>query len=149
MRMPRAKSEFEEKVVEISRVTRVVKGGRRMRFRALVVIGDKKGRVGAATAKASEVPVAIGKAVAAAKKKLVTVSITDSGSIQHDTEATHGASRVRLLPASEGKTLVSGGTVRTILELAGYRNVVSKSLGSNNKVNTILATIAALKKLPR
>lgn len=146
-RSDKPKKEFEERLVDISRVTRVVKGGRRMRFRTLVVIGDKKGRIGIATAKSSEVPTAIAKAVTAAKKHLVTVPITDQGSIQHDVEGTHGASRVRLLPAGEGSSLVAGGSVRTVLELAGYRNVLSKSLGSNNKVNTILATIAALKKI--
>lgn len=143
-RQPR---EFEEKVVDIARVTRVVKGGRRMRFRALVVIGDKKGRVGAATAKAGEVPVAIGKAVQAAKKKMITVPVTESGSIIHDVEGRHGASHVKLLPANEGTSLVSGGSVRTVLEMAGYRNVVSKSIGSNNKINAINATLNALEKL--
>lgn len=144
---PRVKPEFDERVVEIARVTRVVKGGRRMRFRALVVIGDKKGRVSAAMAKAGEVPTAIAKAVEAAKKHMVTVKITEDGSIAHELRATHGASSVVILPAKEGSSIVAGGSARAVLELAGYRNIVAKSLGSNNKVNVILATIAALKKV--
>lgn len=140
----RPKPEFDERVVEIARVTRVVKGGRRMRFRALVVIGDKKGKVGVAMAKAGEVPTAIGKAVEAAKKRMVMVKITEDGSIAHELKGTHGASSVILLPAKEGSSLVAGGSARAVLELAGYRNIVAKSLGSNNKVNVILATINAL-----
>lgn len=143
----RVKPEFEERVVEIARVTRVVKGGRRMRFRALVVIGDKKGKVSVAMAKAGEVPTAIGKAVEAAKKHMITVQITDEGSIRHELRASHGASSVVLLPAKEGSSIVAGGSARAVLELAGYRNIVAKSLGSNNKVNVILATIAALKTI--
>lgn len=146
-RQPRVKPEFDERVVEIARVTRVVKGGRRMRFRALVVIGDKKGKVGTAMAKAGEVPTAIGKAVESAKKHMVTVKITDEGSIAHEARGTHGASSVVLLPAKEGSSIVAGGSARAVLELAGYRNIVAKSLGSNNKVNVILATIAALQSI--
>lgn len=133
--------------MEIARVTRVVKGGRRMRFRALVVIGDHKGRVGAAMAKASEVPVAVNKAVERAKKQLVNAPITDSGSIICDVSASYGASTVKLMPAKEGASVTSGGSARAVLELAGYRNITSKCLGSNNKVNAILATIKALRHL--
>ena len=144
---PRVKPEFEERVVEIARVTRVVKGGRRMRFRALVVIGDRKGRVSAAMAKAGEVPTAVQKAVEAAKKKMIPVPMNDAGSIPHDVTASHGASKVILMPAQEGSSIVAGGSARAVLELAGYRNIVAKSLGSNNKVNVILATNNALQAI--
>lgn len=144
---PRKNSEFEERVIEVNRVTRVVKGGRRMRFRVLVIIGDKKGRVGVAVAKGSEVPTAVQKAVTQAKKHLVNVPINDQGSIAHEIQAGYGASTVYLKPAPEGTSLVSGGSVRTVLELAGYRNMVSKNLGSNNKINCAVATLRALAKV--
>ncbi len=140
-------SEFEERVIEVNRVTRVVKGGRRMRFRTLVIIGDKKGRVAVAVAKGGEVPTAVAKAVTNAKKHLSTVPITDAGSLPHEVQASFGASTVLLKPAPEGTSLVSGGSVRTVLEMAGYRNVVSKSLGSSNKINCAMATLKALSEL--
>lgn len=140
-------SEFEERVIEVNRVTRVVKGGRRMRFRTLVIIGDKKGRIAVAVAKGGEVPTAVAKAVVQAKKHLKTVSITGAGSVPHEVQASFGASTVLLKPAPEGTSLVSGGSVRTVLELAGYRNVVSKSLGSSNKINCAMATLKALDAL--
>lgn len=146
---PRPVSEYEEKIVDVARVTRVVKGGRRMRFRVLVVIGNKKGRIGAGIAKGSEVPTAMRKAIETAKKKMLDVVITDSGSIPHETRARFSASEIVLFPAPEGSSLVSGGTARTVLELAGYKNIVSKSLGSNNKLNCVFATLEALENLKK
>jgi len=144
---PRPKPEFEEKIVDVARITRVVKGGRRMRFRTLVVVGDRKGRVGAAVAKSIEVPVAAQKAAKKAKQNMVVVPITESGSIPHEIKSRFASSTIFLKPAPEGSSLVSGGSARTVLELAGLRNVVSKSLGSNNKLNCVFATIQALSEL--
>ncbi len=146
-RQDRPKPEFEEKIVDVARVTRVVKGGRRMRFRTLVVIGDRKGRVGAAVAKSIEVPVAAQKAAKKAKQNMINVPITDSGSIPHEIKSRFASSTIFLKPAPEGSSLVSGGSARTVLELAGLRNVVSKSLGSNSKLNCVFATIQALSLL--
>lgn len=145
----RVASEFEEKIVDVARITRVVKGGRRMRFRVLVVVGNKKGKVGAAVAKGAEVPTAMRKAIETAKKNMLDVPITESGSIAHESKARFSASEILLLPAPDGSSLVSGGTARTVLELAGYRNVVSKSLGSNNRLNCVFATLEALKELKK
>ncbi|MDD5732086.1 MAG: 30S ribosomal protein S5 [Patescibacteria group bacterium] len=138
--------EFEEKVVAVDRVTRVVKGGRRMRFRALVVIGDKKGRVGYATGKGNEVAAAVGKAVNQAKKGLVTVQILE-GTIAHDIIGSSSTTRVLLKKAKKGTGIIAGGSVRVVLELAGYSNIVAKSFGSSNKINNVIATIDALGKL--
>jgi small subunit ribosomal protein S5 len=135
--------EFEEKVVAVDRVTRVVKGGRRMRFRALVVIGDKKGRVSYATGKGNEVATAVGKAVNKAKKNLVTVQILE-GTIAHDIIGKSSTTRVLLKKAKKGTGIIAGGSVRVVLELAGYSNIVAKSYGSNNKINNVVATIDAL-----
>ncbi len=142
----REKKEFEESILRISRVTRVVKGGRRMRFQVTVAIGDKKGRVGLGVGKATEVMVGIQKAVAAAKKKLVTVPIFED-SIPHDIEAYFKATKVILIPAPEGTGVIAGGSVRTILDLAGIKNVLSKSHGSRNRLNTAYATFEALNLL--
>lgn len=138
--------EFEEKVVAVDRVTRVVKGGRRMRFRALVVIGDKKGRVSYATGKGNEVATAVGKAVNQAKKNLVTVQILE-GTIAHDIIGKSSTTRVLLKKAKKGTGIIAGGSVRVVLELAGYSNIVAKSYGSNNKINNVIATIDALQSL--
>lgn len=138
--------EFEEKVVSVDRVTRVVKGGRRMRFRALVVIGDKKGRVGYATGKGNEVIVAVNKAVNKAKKELVTVQILN-GTIAHDIIGKSSTTRVLLRKAKKGTGIIAGGSVRVVLELAGYSNIVAKSFGSNNKINNVIATIDGLRSL--
>lgn len=143
---PKERSEFEETVVEIGRVTRVVKGGRRLRFRALVVVGDKKGRVGAAVAKGSEVQAAVQKATGAAKKALITVPITDTGSIPHEVSDRYGASYVILKPASVGTSVIAGGSVRSVVSLAGIENILSKSIGSSNKINVVMATLRALTK---
>lgn len=138
--------EFEEAVVEVARVTRVVKGGRRMRFRATVVIGNKKGTVGYGIGKAVEVQLAIQKAVAQARKRLIRVPIY-KGSIPHEIQVKFKASIVFMKPASEGTGMIAGGAVRQIMELAGVHNVLSKSLGSTNRINAAKATYMALSKL--
>ena len=141
---PKERPEFEQEVVQIDRVTRVVKGGRRLRFRALVVVGDKKGRVGAGVAKGQEVQTAVQKATIAAKKNLIKVPLTENGSIPHEVSFRFGASKVLLIPASEGTSVIAGGAVRSVVSLAGIENILSKSLGSSNKMNVVRATLAAL-----
>jgi len=145
-RKPREPKEFEEAILEIARVTRVVKGGRRLRFRVSVVIGDQKGRVGFGIGKATEVMVGIQKAVAKAKKSLIHVPIFN-GTIPHEINESFKASRVLLFPAPEGKGIIAGGAVRRILELAGLKDILSKIHGSRNKLNVARATISALTKL--
>lgn len=138
--------QFEESVVNIDRVARVVKGGRRFRFRALVVVGDRKGKVGIGIAKGADVTSAVSKAVESAKKHLITVNLYKD-TIPHEAEAKVGGARILIKPAAAGTGLIAGGVVRTVLEVAGVRNVLSKSLGSSNKINTAYATIAALETI--
>jgi small subunit ribosomal protein S5 len=140
------REKFEEKVVKIGRVTKVVKGGRRFRFTALVVIGDKNGTVGYGTGKAKEVPEAIKKATDDAFKSLVKINLKGK-TIAHDIEQKSGASRVILKPASEGTGTIAGGAMRPVLELAGIQDVIAKSLGSNNPNNLVRATIDALSRI--
>ena len=139
--------ELEDSVVNIKRVTKVVKGGRNMRFAALVVVGDKNGHVGAGLGKAAEVPEAIRKAKEDAIKKLVKVDINENGSIPYDYTGKFGSASVLLKSSPEGTGIIAGGPARKVLELAGYQNIRTKSLGSNNKQNVVLATIEGLKAI--
>jgi small subunit ribosomal protein S5 len=138
--------QYDERMVHIDRVARVVKGGRRFRFRALVVVGDHKGKVGIGLAKGADVTAAVAKATEVAKKHMVSIHMY-KGTIPHDTEAKVSGAKILLMPASAGTGLIAGGVVRTILEVVGINNVLSKSLGSSNKANTAYATIAALQTL--
>ncbi|CCV65272.1 MAG: 30S ribosomal protein S5 [Paracholeplasma sp.] len=137
---------FEDRVVSINRVTKVVKGGRRFRFAALVVIGDKNGTIGFGMGKAQEVPDAIKKAVEAAKKNTIKISIVNN-TIAHTVTGNYGAGKVFLKPASEGTGVIAGGAVRTICELAGINNILSKSLGSKSPINMVRATFAGLESV--
>ncbi|WP_201798418.1 30S ribosomal protein S5 [Mycoplasma anserisalpingitidis] len=139
-------ADFSEKVVDIARVTKVVKGGRRFSFSAFVVVGNKKGRVGYGHGKANEVPDAIKKAVKDAQNNLVEVPLYN-GTIPHETNAKFLASKVILKPAPEGKGLIASGSVRAVAELAGYNNIVTKTYGSRSKTNIVKATVKALKTL--
>ena len=139
--------ELQEKVVAIKRVTKVVKGGRNFRFAALVVVGDGNGHVGAGLGKATEIPEAIRKGKEDAIKKLVSVAMDENGSVTHDYFGKFGSASVLLKQSPEGTGIIAGGPARIVLELAGYRNVRTKSLGSNNKQNVVLATIDGLANL--
>ena len=143
-RAPRPK-QYEEEVINIGRVTKVTNGGRHFCFSATVVVGDRKGKVGLGTGKANEVPDAIKKAVQAATKNVIKVSLVDNRTIPHEAIGVRGASRVMLKPAFEGTGVKAGGPVRAVLELAGVKDILSKSLGSNTKINMAYATLEALK----
>lgn len=139
-------SEWTEQVVQISRVTKVVKGGKKLSFRAIVIVGNKKGQVGVGCAKAAEVIIAIQKAIADGRKNLITVPIFKT-TIPHPITGRSGAGAVMLRPASQGTGIIAGGAVRSVLELAGIENILSKSLGSNSPLNAVNATLEALKSL--
>ena len=145
-RVESSELQLEEKLMTVDRVTKVVKGGRRLRFRALMVVGDGNGHVGVGLAKATGVPEAIRKAGAMGRKQLIEVPVIDE-TIPHETLAKYGASVVLLKPAAQGRGMIASNTIRTVLELAGIRNVVSKSLGSQNRINVARATILALTSL--
>ncbi len=142
----REKPEFEQKMLDLARVTRVVKGGRRFRFRATLVIGNRKGRVGVGVAKGADVSDAIQKAFNDAKKSMVSITLVN-GTIAHDVLAKYGSAKVMLKPGKEGRGLIAGGAVRAVADLLGVRDIVSKSLGSSNALNLARATITALQML--
>lgn len=145
-RNERPREEFEQRILDIARVTRVMAGGKRMSFRACVAIGDKKGNVAIALGKGADVTIAINKAVTKAKKNMTKVPMVN-GTIPHTIFCKLGAARIMLKPASSGKGIISGGVVRAILELAGLKNVTSKTIGTNNKINNARCTIKALESL--
>lgn len=139
--------ELNEKVVSIKRVTKVVKGGRHFRFSALVVVGDGNGHVGAGIGKAMEIPEAIRKGKEDAMKKLISVPVDENGSIPHDIYGKFGSASVLLMKSKEGTGVIAGGPARAVIEMSGLKNIRTKSLGSNNKQNVVLATLAGLEQL--
>jgi len=140
--------EFQEEVIAIDRVTKVVKGGRRLRFRAIVVIGNRKGKVGMGTGKSNEVTGSIQKAIAKAKKNLMTVTL-DGSTVPHQVNVKYKASKLMLMPALEGTGVIAGGSVRKVLELAGIKDVLSKAFGSTTKINLTKTTFLALRKMEK
>lgn len=144
--MKREPKEYDEQVIQIDRVTKVVKGGRRLRFRATVVVGNRKGKIGIGIGKSNEVTGAIQKAIAKAKKGLITVPI-DGSTIPHNIKLKYKAAHILFMPASPGTGLIAGGPVRKVLELAGLKDILSKCFGTKNKVNNTKCTFEALKRL--
>lgn len=142
------KKEFEEKIVDVSRVSRTVQGGRRMRFRVLVVIGNKNGKIGFGIGKANEVTLAAQKAVTEAKRNIFEVPIVNE-TIPHEVYIKYGSAKLILIPASKGTSIIAGGAIRPVIELAGIKNILSKIIGSSNKINNVKATFEALKQLSR
>ena len=138
---------FEELVIDVKSVVKVTKGGRRRRYSATVVVGDRKGKVGLGSGKANEVPDAIKKAIQDANKKMITIPLIEGRTVAHEMIGTSGAARVIIKPAPAGTGIIAGGSVRAILELAGIRDVVSKSLGARTKINTATAALNALKAM--
>jgi small subunit ribosomal protein S5 len=138
--------QFDERVVYVNRVARVVKGGRRFRFQALVVAGDHKGRVGVGVSKGADVAAAVNKATDVAKKNMVKVALY-KGTLTHEVEGRVGGARILIMPAAPGTGLIAGGIVRTVLEVTGIENALSKSLGSSNRINTAYATLEALQAM--
>ena len=139
-------SEFKEKLVAVNRVSKTVKGGRNMRFSALMVVGDENGRVGCGMGKAVEIPEAIRKGTEDAKKQMFTVPLNGT-TIPHEVVGVFGTARVKMLPAPEGTGVIAGGPVRDVLDACGIKNIVTKSIGSNNKINVVRATLEGLKQL--
>jgi len=136
-----------EKLVGVNRVAKVVKGGRQFGFSALTVVGDGNGKVGFGTGKAREVPVAIQKAMEAARKNMRRVNITDGGTLQHPVNGRHGAAKVFMKPASDGTGIIAGGAMRAVLEVAGVKNVLAKCIGTNNAINVVRATMNGLTEM--
>lgn len=145
-RRPEEPKEFDQRILSLDRVTRVTKGGKRMRFRATVIIGDHKGRVGYGVAKAADVSAAVNKAVTQAKKRLMTIPLVNE-TIPHQVEAKFGASKVLMKPAPKGTGVKAGGAMRVVMELAGVPNIIGKLLGGKNKINNTKATLDALQQL--
>lgn len=143
---PAEEKQYDERVINVNRVARVVKGGRRFRFQALVVVGDRKNKVGVGVSKGADVTAAVSKATDVAKKNLVTVNLY-KGTLPHESTAKVGGANILIKPAAPGTGLIAGGVVRTVLEVAGVQNVLSKSLGSSNKINIAYATVEALQTL--
>ena len=139
-------SEFKEKLVAVNRVSKTVKGGRNMRFSALMVVGDENGRVGCGMGKAVEIPEAIRKGVEDAKKSMITVPM-DGTTIPHEVVGVFGTGKVKMMPAPEGTGVIAGGPVRAVLEAVGIKNIVTKSIGSNNKINVVRATLEGLSQM--
>ena len=139
-------SEFKEKLVAVNRVSKTVKGGRNMRFSALMVVGDEKGRVGCGMGKAVEIPEAVRKGTEDAKKSMITVPMNGT-TIPHEVVGVFGTGKVKMLPAPEGTGVIAGGPVRAVLEAVGIKDIVTKSIGSNNKINMVRATLAGLAQL--
>jgi small subunit ribosomal protein S5 len=144
--MPQEEKQFDERVVYVNRVARVVKGGRRFRFQALLVIGDHKGRVGIGVSKGADVQAAVIKATEVAKKHMIKIPIHNN-TLTHEVDGKVGGARILILPAAPGTGLIAGGVVRIVLEVAGIENALSKSLGSTNRINTAYATLDALSKM--
>ncbi len=139
-----SKIKYEEKVIQVKRVTKVVKGGKKMTFRAVVIIGDNKRKVGVGIGRADDVNMAIEKAILSGKKNLISVPLTLKDSVPHVVKASYGACQIMLRPASQGTGVIAGGSVRTVLELAGIKNILAKQFGSNNILNNAKTTILAL-----
>jgi small subunit ribosomal protein S5 len=143
----KAKSEWSERVVSIQRVTKVVKGGKKMSFRAVVVIGNEQGKVGVGVGKAGDVVTAVRKGVTDSQKHVITIPLTSSNSIPHPTSGRFGAAKLILRPSAPGTGVIAGSSIRTVLELAGIKNILSKQLGSNNLLNNARATVDGLSSL--
>jgi small subunit ribosomal protein S5 len=143
----KAKSEWSERVVSIQRVTKVVKGGKKMSFRAVVVIGNEQGKVGVGVGKAGDVVTAVRKGVTDSQKHIITIPLTSASSIPHPTSGRFGAAKLILRPSAPGSGVIAGSSIRTVLELAGIKNILSKQLGSNNLLNNARATINGLTSL--
>ena len=145
--LPKAPQEFDEKVIRISRVSKKTKGGNKMGFTALVVVGDRKGRVGVGLGKAKDVSSAIKKGVRRGKKSLIQIPLIDNRTLPHQTYVKYGAARLLIKPAPAGTGVIAGGSIRAVLELAGVRDVVAKSLGTSNKMSNVIATFDALRTM--